>query len=684
MSRPPRRITRGQALGGAAVAAAAAALAARELTGGSAAAPVLAAARNRYQRDFTSEAAGQGWGSEWTALHYLRLSRTGRAAVFSVPDGLRGTAPDQAMPVYLTDHECADCEQLTTFAVSDASLRAGLLARRSDTYDFVGVTAEQGRLVAAAYTRERRHVIAAVAVPGLAAGASVHLRVRVQGTRLRATLWRQGGTEPRPQLTAHVPTGRGGCGALLVHPTSLRPCRLELAGYALGSNDRFADTAPMAVATISGVPEIDAGGGGHAIARVWSALPARAQIEWSSDASFAHTRSGAAVQLSDPPYTHAETVPLTPGQPLWWRATLRSQTGGAVTTTAPHRIAPQTGTGPVVLLAASCAQYTGAPENAGYTRLIEAAPAPPAALVYQGDIGYPNNARDACYAAQPDYFADRWGRLLHQAEFAEFRRSVPVGFTMDDHDYGPVNNADRTTVEPWTWQTWNRIHADPAPVGYFDFRIGDIHCLTLDGRRYADPVTTPNTPAKTKLGEQQFEWMRGILQTSDAALFVVLSADIFATRSNPRTHALVNDCFIYGWPNEYRRAMSLFMDVQLGGRRVVVMSGDAHGLRMHYHPDPKGRAQAARLSIVELVCSGLRARLWSAAGPNDRSLDPRRYVLRKSGAGMLVAEPTGTVVRSLTLRAIDVDAALPADAFPPLRIDFAPGDDRRAAGLQPL
>jgi hypothetical protein len=385
--------------------------------------------------------------------------------------------------------------------------------------------------------------------------------------------------------------------------------------------------------------------------------------------------------LTDPPFTHAETVPVTPGRPLWWRATLRSQTTGAETTTAPHRIAPQPGTEPFVLLAASCAQYTGAPENAGYTRLIEAAPAPPAALVYQGDIGYPNNARDACYAAQPDYFADRWGRLLHQAEFAAFRRSVPVGFTMDDHDYGPVNNADRTTVEPWTWQTWNRIHADPAPLGYFDVRIGDIHCLTLDGRRYADPVTSPNTPTKTKLGEQQFEWMRGILQTSDAALFVVLSADIFATRSNPRTHALVNDCFIYGWPDEYRRAMSLFMDVQLGGRRVVVMSGDAHGLRMHYHPDPKGRARAARLSIVELVCAGLRARLWSAAGPNDPSLDPRRYVLRRSGAGMLVAEPPGTVVRSLTLRAVDVDAALPADAFPPLRIDFAPGDDRKAAGL---
>jgi hypothetical protein len=46
-----------------------------------------------------------------------------------------------------------------------------------------------------------------------------------------------------------------------------------------------------------------------------------------------------------------------------------------------------------------------------------------------------------------------------------------------------------------------------------------------------------------------------------------------------------------------------------------------------------------------------------------------------------VIDPPGTPGRSVTARAIDVDAALPADAFPPLRIGFAPGDDRRAAGL---
>jgi hypothetical protein len=109
------------------------------------------------------------------------------------------------------------------------------------------------------------------------------------------------------------------------------------------------------------------------------------------------------------------------------------------------------------------------------------------------------------------------------------------------------------------------------------------------------------------------------------------------------------------------------------------MSGDAHGLRIHYHPDPLGRRRAGRLSVVELICSGLRPGLYAAAEPTDRTLDPRRHVIGKPGAGLLVVEPAGSAGRSVTLRAISVERAEPPDAFPPLRLEFAPGDDRRAA-----
>ena len=74
MSRPPRRLTRAQAIGGAAAAAAAAAVAAREIAKGGTAGPALHPARHTYGRDFTARPPGRGWGEEWTALHYQRLS----------------------------------------------------------------------------------------------------------------------------------------------------------------------------------------------------------------------------------------------------------------------------------------------------------------------------------------------------------------------------------------------------------------------------------------------------------------------------------------------------------------------------------------------------------------------------------------------------------------------------------
>jgi hypothetical protein len=146
------------------------------------------------------------------------------------------------MPVFLTDHDCSGSEQLATFAITDPSLRPGVLLRRTGPFEHLGVTIEHGRMLVCEYGRERRRVLAAVTVAGPPANAQLHLRVRAHGGRLQATVWRAGNSEPHPQLAVPVPAGSGGCGVLLVHPTSLRPCRLRLSQYALGSDDAFAWT----------------------------------------------------------------------------------------------------------------------------------------------------------------------------------------------------------------------------------------------------------------------------------------------------------------------------------------------------------------------------------------------------------------------------------------------------------
>ncbi len=121
--------------------------------------------------------------------------------------------------------------------------------------------------------------------------------------------------------------------------------------------------------------------------------------------------------------------------------------------------------------------------------------------------------------------------------------------------------------------------------------------------------------------------------------------------------------------------MTAFMDAQLRGVRVVILSGDAHGLRIHHHPDPAARAQAAGLSIVEFVCSGLSPRSWEPATADDQTLDPQRSVMHHRGLGMIDIDPAGTLGRSVTLRAISGDQGGPDDLFPPLVLDYAPTPD---------
>jgi hypothetical protein len=134
---------------------------------------------------------------------------------------------------------------------------------------------------------------------------------------------------------------------------------------------------------------------------------------------------------------------------------------------------------------------------------------------------------------------------------------------------------------------------------------------------------------------------------------------------------LVRDTFLYGWPEEYRRVMGRFMEAQLRGKRVVIVSGDAHSLRVHHHPDPLDRPAAQGLRVTELICSGLRAELWSGAAPGDPTLDPARHRLGVSGGGVIEIDPPGPR-RSVTLRAIDARPGTPYDVWEPLVLPFAP------------
>jgi phosphodiesterase/alkaline phosphatase D-like protein len=469
------------------------------------------------------------------------------------------------------------------------------------------------------------------------------------------------------QLAARLPAIAGGTpGVLLVAPEDRKPGSLLVSRYVLTAR-RFRSTTPQAALLVTGTPQAN----GDAITvslRAASDVPASIQFEWSSDPSFSGGVERSPVHRPGPPFSARDQIVLANPRPVYWRARFVATGSRTTSLSRTQQYTPQLGSGRLVMAAASCAQLWQQPGYKGLGRLLDVAPAQPAILVYQGDLGYPGNSRFSSYIEAPDFYFERFTRTLDDPHFETLRHRGPVGFTGDDHDYCQQNNAPPSRFPKWSVPLWNHVHADPSIRGYYDFRFGDVHCLTLDGRRYADPMEQPNTPAKTKLGTTQRDWLESKLATTDASLAVVYSADIFASRPNP-------DCFLFGWPDEYRRLMTAFMDAQLRGVRVVILSGDAHGLRIHHHPDPAVRAQAAGLSIVEFICSGLSPRSWEPATVDDGTLDPLRSVMHHRGLGMIDIDPAGTPGRSVTLRAISGDQGGPNDLFPPLVLDYAPTPD---------
>ena len=450
---------------------------------------------------------------------------------------------------------------------------------------------------------------------------------------------------------------------LLVPPPAGEHGSLLVSRYRLSAVARFRRTRPQAALLITGTPQA-----GAVAVRAGADIPSSIRFEWSHDQTFTSDVTRSPRLAPSAPYTGRTDIAVDDLRPIYWRARLASNLSGTRASSAIQQYRPHRDRVRLVMGAASCAQLWDERACDGFRRFQQAAPARPAILVYQGDLGYAGNSRDSCYRESPDFYAERFVRTLADPHFQTLRQTTPVGFTIDDHDYGQVNNASPAEMPAWSAPLWNQFHADPSDLGYFGFRFADVDCVTLDGRRYADPVEAPNTPEKSKLGAVQRDWLLSLLAATDAALVVVFSADIFASRTNL-------DTFLFGWPDEYRRLMTAFVDTQLRGVRVVILSGDAHGLRIHRHPDPAARPAARGHSIVEFVCSGLAPRSWSAPLADDRTLDPERFVLGRRGLGMIAVDPAGRSPRGIRLRAISGEPDGPTDLFPPLDLPFTPGGD---------
>ena len=193
----------------------------------------------------------------------------------------------------------------------------------------------------------------------------------------------------------------------------------------------------------------------------------------------------------------------------------------------------------------------------------------PAALLMLGDNVYidtpksPNVQRYLYYRRQS---RPEWRRLVAR---------TPVYAIYDDHDFGtndcvPGHQTFEPAWKPKVWKVFKQNWANPAygggprqPGCWFDFRIGDVHVILLDGRYYR------SLKKKSMLGPVQKTWLLETLRTSPGTFKVLASPVPWA----PGTKGKSRDTWD-GFPDEREEIFAFIEKHNVDG--VVLLSADRH------------------------------------------------------------------------------------------------------------
>ena len=132
-------------------------------------------------------------------------------------------------------------------------------------------------------------------------------------------------------------------------------------------------------------------------------------------------------------------------------------------------------------------------------------------------------------------------RRQSRPEFRKLTASTPVYTIWDDHDFGVNDCAYGPKIHSpaWkkpVWKVFSNNWVNPGygtarvPGCYYDFHLGDIHFIMLDGRFYRDKQVkkkkkepAPKKAAPSMLGKQQKKWLLKTLRGSKATFLVLCS-----------------------------------------------------------------------------------------------------------------------------------------------------------------
>ena len=261
-----------------------------------------------------------------------------------------------------------------------------------------------------------------------------------------------------------------------------------------------------------------------------------------------------------------------------------------------------------------------------------------------------------------------YARLARAEPFRELRADVPILATWDDHDYGR-NDAGagfegRAASEALFDAFWevDPERAAARRAGVHDaFVFGPegrrVQILLLDTRSFRSPLTATDErgaagreryvpepdPARTMLGEAQWDWLRARLREPADLRVVVSSIQVLADG--------------HGWeawrtlPAERERLLDLIRTVE---GDTLILSGDRHRAGLYRMESAGGT------SLVEATSSSLNRPIPGM----DEEAGPLRIGPTFTGPnyGMLEVDWDAATVR-LEIRNAEGDAVL-AQAFP--------------------
>jgi len=196
---------------------------------------------------------------------------------------------------------------------------------------------------------------------------------------------------------------------------------------------------------------------------------------------------------------------------------------------------------------------------------------------------------DNVYIDQPEHLLCHYYcyyRRQARPEWQRFTASTAMYSIYDDHDFGdndciPGPEIDKPAWKRAVWNTFRQNWVNPSyggddeqPGCWYDFVIGDVHLIMLDGRYYRD------LKGGSMLGPVQKTWVKERLQISKGTFKLLVSPVPWSPGIKPGSKDPWD-----GYPKEREELFSFIEDNKIEG--VFLVAADRHrtDLRTISRPD---------------------------------------------------------------------------------------------------